>query len=537
MGWLRGRTWQQRERGATAVIVALTITFVAIPTAALSIDLGVQRIARKDAQTVADTAALDAARALATNSGLTNSAATTVAQNSSARSTVIAGSSAAGTTVTAVVGTVGSTFVSDHNLGCGSSSSNSYFTAGGSSPNAVLVVVRATVDRFFAQAVGAGSGSVCRSAIAKALPANQCYSVGSFALGVDTNNSIIGPLLSKLGISAAATALSSAGIVNTSVSLTAIATQLGVGTPSALLTQSTTIGQFVAAAITVMTQNGNTASVTALQALQANIGALASQPLQIGRLVNLGTGFGSAADANVNLGTLLDGSLILANGSNALRIPGLDINVPGIGAIQASATVITPPVQGCNGANATSSQVSIELAAQPSGSLGSVLLGGYATKLDVIVTLANATASSDTTAACSPSTMKINVTNQTLANIRIKAHVSNVLGLIQGDVDTGAPGAGTTGSYTLQLPANYTTALQTSSGTLGIDLTNAQTQLTLLGLVSINLGNLLAPLTNQLNTLLSGTLATVLGAAGTTYAGASLLAIPTASCGGSSLAE
>lgn len=532
-------TGHSRERGAVAVIMALVITFVAFPVVGLAVDLGVQRVARKDAQAVADSAALDTARALAANSALTNAQATAVAVAAAGRGSRVAGTTP---TVTAWVGTVTSSFVSNHALGCGASASNptnAFFSPGGSAPNAVLVAVTASVSRYFARAFGAGPATVCRSTIVKALPANQCYSVGSFALGVDTNNSILGPLLSKLGISAAATALSSAGIASASVSLIAIATQLGVGTPQALLTQSTTIGQFVAAAITVMTQNGNTASVTALQAFQANIGALASQRLNLAQLVNLGTGFGSAADANVNLGTLLAGSLILANGQNALRIPGLDINVPGIGTIQANATVITPPVQGCNGASASSSQVSVELKESGSQSLGGALLGGTATNLDVFITLANATASSDTTAACSPSTMAINVTNQTLANVRIKARVANLLGLIAGNVDTGAPSADTTThAYTLQLPTNYTTPLQTSSGTIGIDLTNAQAQVTLLGLINLNLGNLLAPLTTQLTNLLgSGVLSTVLGTVGVTYAGANLLAIPQASCGGSALAE
>lgn len=531
-----GAAWARRgarERGAVAVVTALAITLVALPVAALSVDLGVQRVAAKDAQTIADSGALDASRALASNASLTSAQATTIAQATAANGSKVAGVSP---TVSATVGTVTSTFVSNHSLGCGSSSTNAYFSPGGSAPNAVLVVVRSSVNRFFAKAIGAGSGSVCRSAIAKALPQSQCYSVSSFALGVDTNNSVLGPLLGLAGSSVALQAISSAGIASTNISLAAVAAQLSLGSAQGLVSSSSvTIGQFVLAAATVMTQNGNTASATALNSLYANLGPLASKPLSLGQIVNLGTGPTAATDANINLGQLLSGSLLVADGTNAISIPGLNITVPGLGTLSAKATVITPPVIGCNGAAAKSTQVSIELKQTGSGQLGYLL--NTATNIDMFITLANATAASDTTVACSPASMVLKVSNQTLANIELKANIAllSLLGiqLSVASLDTGAGTNPVNQSYTLSLPTNYTTPLVTNSGSLGINLANASA--TVLGIISLNnLTTLMAPLVNQVSSLITGPLTQALGI---TVAGANLLAMNPSTCGGPQLAE
>ena len=60
----RGRAGQQaEERGAVAVFLAVTVALV-VGIGTLAVDLGMQRVVRRDMQALADVAALDLAREL-----------------------------------------------------------------------------------------------------------------------------------------------------------------------------------------------------------------------------------------------------------------------------------------------------------------------------------------------------------------------------------------------------------------------------------------------------------------------------------------
>lgn len=60
----RGRRRPDDECGAVAVFVALVTCFTLLPLAAFAVDLGMQRVARRDAQAIADMVALDLGRQL-----------------------------------------------------------------------------------------------------------------------------------------------------------------------------------------------------------------------------------------------------------------------------------------------------------------------------------------------------------------------------------------------------------------------------------------------------------------------------------------
>ncbi|MFL6156446.1 MAG: pilus assembly protein TadG-related protein, partial [Marmoricola sp.] len=66
MRWIAAAMPSRRrnEQGVVAVVVAIVTCFTLIPIAALAVDIGVQRVARRDAQSVADVVALDLARQL-----------------------------------------------------------------------------------------------------------------------------------------------------------------------------------------------------------------------------------------------------------------------------------------------------------------------------------------------------------------------------------------------------------------------------------------------------------------------------------------
>ncbi|MGN6161684.1 MAG: pilus assembly protein TadG-related protein, partial [Marmoricola sp.] len=145
-----------------AVVIALLTCFVVIPLGALAVDIGMQRVARSDMQSVADVVALDMARLMQTGGTPT----TALATASAART---AGSVGSTPTVAVYLGYIAptATFVSNQALGCGGSGSayNSYFQpVSAGTANAVLVT--ATTGVHFS--IHGGSGGACRSSIAQA---------------------------------------------------------------------------------------------------------------------------------------------------------------------------------------------------------------------------------------------------------------------------------------------------------------------------------------------------------------------------------
>lgn len=535
--WCEQRRW--RERGAAALVLAVVTAGVIVPLGAFAVDIGMQRVARRDAQAVADTSALDAGRALAgcTRAGGTPTQAQVdacVLSTASASAALERGDVGTGKSVSARAGYIapGTAWTSNLGLGCGSATSNGYFTypvPSGKTANAVLVVVRNSVSFGLARAMGADKGGVCRSSISTMAPDNTCYKVGSFALGLDTGNSILGPLLGVNNVSAQV--LSSAGVAAAQVSLLGLATQLGASTTDKLLTiPGLTIGQFLLASIEVLNKTGDTAHAALLQTLYADLGAVVSKPMNLAGLLDLGQGDASALDANVRVADLLTGALLVANGTNAVSVPGLNLAVPGVGTLTAKATIVQPPVIGCNGGVAKAAQVTIDL----TGGTGSLVnLVASVSNLSLRITLANAWAQTDPTVTCTSGSMALKVSNQTLANIRLTANVTALLGLIPvATLDTGAPPTKPSGTFTLTVPGAYTTPVVTNSGSLGLDLTNVSA--TVLGIISLDpLIALLAPLLNAVTGLVTGTILPVLGIS---VAGANLWAVPpTPTCGGPKL--
>lgn len=534
-----------QERGVAALVLAIFVTAIMVPLGALGVDIGMQRVGRSDAQAAADSIAMDLARKLGTD---VSSATSTVADGAADANVPSAGG--AYTTLSheeqGLVGAdVGvrvwqgyvdpdaspSHFVSNQGRGCGSSSPyDGYFQSipATETPNAVLVSVSSKIGFHF---YPGSSGGVCRSAVAVATPTQSCYKVSSFALGLDTSDSVLGPLL---GINnASVQVLSSSGIANAQVSLLGLATQLGVGTPDALVSDpNVTIGQFVAASATVLSNSGDTADAELLQSLAVDLGSLTGKKMNLGSLLSLGQGNNSSLDADVGVGDLLTGALMIANSANAVKVPGLNLSVPGVGTFTATATIVQPPVIGCNGGSAKAAQVNIDLSGG-TGSLVSSLVS--ISDLDLSISLANATAVNDATVSCSTQSMTLKLTNQTLANIRLTAKVTALFGLLSvASLDTGAAPTVNDGSYKLSVPQNYTTPVVTNSGTLGINLSNASAKV--LGIIDLgSLTSLLQPVIDAVSSLVTGPLSKVLGL---TVAGADLYAVrPTPTCGAPELVD
>lgn len=356
-----------QERGAAAIVLAVFTAAVLIPLSALAVDLGAQRVGRKDVQAVADAVALDMARQLGEHNA--NAAKPGPPTNGNVLSTVTEATGAVGGTPVVRVwqGHVAGSYVSSQTLGCGmginSTPSNGYFST---SPdpttgkyNAVLVTATNQVTFSFVS----GSGGFCRASIAS--PTSQtCFTVGSYAAALNGGTGVLG----VLGLTGQVQAVGYQGLAHADVSITSLdqsvkALQLaaGVGTPQGLAASNVTLGQVLNAEALVLQNNGD---VVNANVVNTYLGTLTSAQLnqnvsaEVAPLVSASGGAGSVLATSVNAFDLLAGSVMVANGNNLLAAYASS-NLAGF---TASASVIDGAHQGCGtaGATASSDQVTVD---------------------------------------------------------------------------------------------------------------------------------------------------------------------------------
>ena len=260
------------ERGAIIPMVAMLLV-VLVPSSAMAVDLGMQRVVRRDMQTLADVVALDVVRlvdgrtASQIRSGYNGQPTLDIAvARSVARNDDVLGDDPTVTatlvhidTATGVLDTVSGGAVRE--------------VTGPEVPNAVLVAASGAVDFAFLP----GRGPAVRTAVAVPSP-SSCFRLGSFAAGVDTAqanllNQLLPGLLNFSSLSG--TLVGYQGLAAANVTLLELVgvSGLGVGTPDELLQlDGLTVGQFYAAMATVLQNHGGpTASVTLLQYLSSHV--------------------------------------------------------------------------------------------------------------------------------------------------------------------------------------------------------------------------------------------------------------------------
>lgn len=338
------------ERGAAAVIVALLMSLVLVGSAAFAVDIGVQRTARRDMQAIADVVALDLSRQL---DGRTRSALAPVMDAQMAKS------------LARNAGSVGTTPRLTWDLG---RLENNVFTPVTSSgvPTAVKVVARTDVGFAFGGVLGTSSGGAARTAISQA-SMGACFSVGSYAARINLGDGyILGPLLSALGTNIPITVLDAQGLAGIDVKLIdLVGTNLVAGGFDQLLSSSVTVGRFyLALAQAIGAQGGNAAQVALLNRL-ATVGAK-DVVVRVADIVGLDTTGAAGLDAVVNLFDLVAATAFVANGTNAVSVPNLNVNVAGLSTLTAKLTVAQRPTLVCGRPNVVvgrSSQVDLDIPA------------------------------------------------------------------------------------------------------------------------------------------------------------------------------
>lgn len=309
-----------------AVALALIVCFLVVPLGGLAVDIGMQRVARGDMQTVADLAATDMARVLSTGTTPTVAMATA----SAARNQGMVG-------VTPTMGVylgyipTGATFISSQSRGCGGSSPyDSYFQAVPSGVTANAVVVTASTHVSFV--MDPGNGGACRSALARAGSGRTaCFSLGSYAAEVKSgDSSVLDPLNSIFGLNL--TLLSYQNVAGATVTLAQLAADTHFGTATQLLTGTIRVSDLVAATINVLQQNnpsGNAAAITVLNNILSVTGTLPT--ITLSSLLHVSPTDSAALATNFSVLNIVAGAVLLADGQHAVTIPNVWANVAGTG--------------------------------------------------------------------------------------------------------------------------------------------------------------------------------------------------------------
>ncbi len=379
---MKSRTRNQDERGAVAIFTACLLV-VLLGFSAFAVDLGMQRVARRDMQALADSVALDLARLLngrkasdiRTGSGgmpsLEAARAASVARND----TSTLGASPDSSCATGSSSCVRAYLVALDEDGAYATDGSGIPLQVGDSvyPDAVVVVASTEVDFAFARVLGVGSGTASRPAVGTMSAPSLCFSVGTRTLLLNSDESAISPLLGAI-LSTNLSAVGYTGLVDlrqTYIPLADLLVSLDVGTLEEVATANIKLTELVAATVEVLKANGKTAAVEALEDLAVGVASASVTLGQILAVASGGQSSGLAVDVNVLefLGAAIVASVAAADGSHAL-----DIQVPGA----AQVSIIEPPQIACGdvGVQARSAQIRLSVQSTIPANAGLGLVGG-----------------------------------------------------------------------------------------------------------------------------------------------------------------
>ena len=201
-------------------------------------------------------------------------------------------------------------------------------TANGQAANGVCVTVSEPVTGFFRSGT-----TISASAIAKSTPTDTFTLTTSLAA---LNGGLANQLLQTLTGSPKALSLNAVdyqGLAQVNVKLAGILANLPVGTNTAVLNGTVTLGQLANAVVQAATQqNVISTNLNVLNAIVATLcsGSVCGGPqIALNQLVSAAVANGSSAvDASVNALGLLSTALQVANGTNAIAIPSITVQTP-----------------------------------------------------------------------------------------------------------------------------------------------------------------------------------------------------------------
>ncbi len=334
-----------RQRGAIGLMAAATLA-VALVFMLLAVDSGRLYLEKRKLQSIADSAALEAASRGGVCSPSTT--ANDYALQNAARNgfTVGAGDNSRGLTVT-----------------CGSLVTNAsnirVYTPDPSKNDAVRVVATRSVVtsvisgiwNMFSGAPVATQTLLSATAVAAYAPPVAQLTIRSSLLTVDSSQSpaLNFALGSLLGGNLSITAAGWNGILQTNVNLLGYLDQLAIklnvtaGDYTTLLNTAASATDLIDAAVTLLQKNGSAVQAVVNDVLTIKAIAPNTKVLTVGSLLNVATGTPTAAlNTGVQLFQLLETVAQLSNGKSGVSV-ATQVNVPILGSVSIQTKVIEPP--------------------------------------------------------------------------------------------------------------------------------------------------------------------------------------------------
>jgi uncharacterized membrane protein len=407
------------ERGVVAITLALISCFVLIPLAALAVDVGVQRVARTDMQSLADMVALDLARGLDGTTTAAQWSAKSPSLQQRADASRDRNDSTVGhrPTVVAELGTFDPLTQSFTPLP----------STSGVIPNAVRVGASTAVDFYFAN----GSGGTHATSIAQART-TACFQLGSWAATLNPSaSSLFGDMLKPLLGSSTLTAVGYNGLATTRLSLLDLVktNYIGVGTVNDLLTMDNlTVANLYRASAQVLAGQGKTAQAQVFNLAAGSV--VAPTTIDAGKLFGLSTSSDAALQTQFNALDILLGAAFLANGTNALDVDNLQTSLASVGVTSSTLKIIERPQRACDQDEAKTAQASLVSQAQVQVPSNPVYSSGGSTlrlvdkKINLGVNLNLAGARGHLTSiACNPDTFDVDVLTD-LATLSVDGRIN-----------------------------------------------------------------------------------------------------------------
>lgn len=373
-----------RDRGQVLPMVGIVLV-VLITFTSIALDLGYQRVERRDMQAVADVVALDLSRLL---DGRTGNALRDPMRDSASASATRNGHAVSASNVSLVFGDAADVCKGSGDIvsrcltvEMGTVDPNRVFTPLGAPcnsstsstcvPTAVRVWAGTDVDYFFRP----GSGDTRRSAVA-GNEARAQFEVGAWLANA---GGVQGSLIDQLFDNAlGANVLSPNGLVNTRIGLGELQTAIGLIMPSGGADTVVTARDYLLIGAKAAELGGDTASATLLNGA-ANVANQTSTELTLGELTQMYfQGSEAVAGGSVNLFGYIQSGVLLMDGSQVLSLTDAGITLAGLANPTATVSVVQPSTMsafGPVGIEAANQQLGISirpnLAATGSGSVNS----------------------------------------------------------------------------------------------------------------------------------------------------------------------
>jgi uncharacterized membrane protein len=347
------RRRREDERGAVLVLTAVSMVAI-LGAGAMGVDIGFTVYGSRQAQAMADTAALDLVQNIGTADAQSTPAGVTSYLNGLLAGVNTDNGSNAGLSATPGWWLGGTFTPQTTSSGC----AGTVFSTTPPPCNAVEVAATQTVPQIFWGGFNTLTSHSSQNTIAAWTPESG-FSIGSYLATINTQQSaVLNVLLGTLGTSANVTLLGYQGLANTYVTVNQLITASGgLLTTSNVMTASLSAGQWqtiwTAAVANQMAQSNCTASPLPCNADTALTGLdfsnSSTTDVELCQMVSIngstcanGTLSTSSLSANLDVLQTLTTEAELANGTGALNVTTA-LSLPGVSSASLNLTLIQPP--------------------------------------------------------------------------------------------------------------------------------------------------------------------------------------------------